>query len=264
MNNWLSFPLIIIVLVAIAAATGWFVNGFYDGNAETMSVKFRVYDLVLLTFVTPLSLITFLLARTGRVAPKMFLLGILIYLAFSYGVSVFNCYQNQLFLVYVAIFSLCSIASFLGFVDMTDGIQELSNLKLMKIAAVILLLIAVSGYRFWLTDAVIAIIKGGLSPSVVGMNLPVNAAQVLDIGFMLPLTIFGAIKLWHSQPLGLVISTATLVFFVLISISVIVMEIGLKLNGFEMDPGKLYGFGATIIMSSVITILIYRAIISMS
>jgi hypothetical protein len=260
MNNWLSFFPIIIILVLMAAAAGWFVKGFYSNNADYIAVKFRTYDLVLLTFITPLSVVMFFLARADQTWPKLFVLGILIYLAFSYGFNVFNCYQNQLFLVYVAIFSLCVFATIMGLVDMANTIKIISNLTLIKAISIVLLLIAVSGAQFWLMEAIIALVKKDVSPSIVGLNLPINAAQVLDIGFMLPLTIFGAIKLLQSQPIGMLISAMMLVFFVLISVSVIAMEIGLKLNGFEMEPGKLYGFGSVIVLSLVMTFLTYLSL----
>jgi len=264
MNKWLSFFPIIIILVLVAAAKGWFVGGFYSNNVDSIVVKFRTYDLVILSLITPLSVVMFFLARSNQTWSKIFVIGILIYLAFSYGFNVFTCYQNQLFLVYVAIFSLCVFATIMGLTDMASNIKELSGLNLKKTISIVLLLIAVSGYRFWLTDAIIALIKNDVSPSIVGLNLPVNAAQVLDIGFMLPLTIFGAIKLWQSRPIGMLISATMLVFFVLISVSVIAMEIGLKLNGFEMDSGKMYGFGTVMVLSLVITFFTYRSLAKLS
>ena len=264
MNKWLSFFPIIIVLVLVAAATGWFAENFYSNNVDSIAVKFRTYDLVLLSLITPLSVVMLILARSGQTWSKLFVIGILIYLAFSYGINVFNCYQNELFLVYIAIFSLCVFATIMGLTDMATSIKELSNLNLMKAISIMLLLIAVSGYRFWLTDAIIALINKDVSPSIVGLNLPVNAAQVLDIGFMLPLTIFGAIQLWRSRPIGMLISATMLVFFVLISVSVIAMEIGLKLNGFEVDSGKMYGFGTVMVLSLVMTFFTYRSLANLS
>lgn len=264
MNKWLSFFPIIIILVLVAATTGWFAEGLYSSNVDSITVKFRTYDLVLLSLITPLSVVMFFLARSDQIWSKIFMIGILIYLAFSYGINVFNCYQNELFLVYVAIFSLCVFATIMGLTDMATSIKELSNLNLMKAISIILLLIAVSGYRFWLTDAIIALINKDVSQSIAGLKLPVNAAQVLDIGFMLPLTIFGAIQLWRSRPIGMLISATMLVFFVLISVSVIAMEIGLKLNGFEVDSGKMYGFGTVMVLSLVMTFFTYRSLANLS
>ena len=72
-------------MVFVCAAIGWFVQDFYSvSNAALISVKFRVYDLVLMVLVTPLSIAMFILAVTGRVWAKIFVLGIVVYLAFSY------------------------------------------------------------------------------------------------------------------------------------------------------------------------------------
>jgi hypothetical protein len=263
-KNWISFFPIIIILVLIASATGWFVEDFYNNNSTVMAIKFRVYDLVLMTLIFPLSVIIFLLARSGRVWAKEFMLGILIYLAFSYGLIVFNCYQNQLFLIYIAIFSLCVFSTIIGFSDMAKSIKNPPKLKLIKILSIVLLFNAIAGYGFWLSDAIEALIKAEGSQTIAGTNLPVNAAQVLDIGFMLPLTIFGAIKLWKYQSDGITISAMMVVFFMLIGISVISMEIGLLINGLEIDFSKLYGFGTITVLSIIMTVFTYRVLPKMT
>lgn len=263
-KNWIYFFPIIIILVLFASAIGWFVEDFYNNNSSFIATKFRVYDLVLMTLVFPLSVVMFFIARTGRVWAKEFILGILIYLAFSYGVNVFNCYQNQLFIIYTAIFSLCVFSTIIGFSDIAKSIKKPSALKLIKVISIALLFNAISGYGFWLSDAIEALIKGEVSQTIAGMNLPANVAQVLDMGFMLPLTIVGAIKLWKYQSDGMVISAMMLVFFVLIGISVISMEFGLLINGLEMDPGKMYGFGIVTLLSFIMTVFTYRALQKMT
>jgi Na+/proline symporter len=241
-----------------------FVEDFYNNNSSLISIKFRVYDLVLLTLVLPLSVVMFFIARTGRVWAKEFVLGILIYLAFSYGLNVFNCYQNQLFIIYIAIFSLCVFSTIIGFSDIAKSIKKPSALKLLKVISIVLFFNAISGYGLWLSDAVEALIKGEVSQTIAGMNLPTNVAQVLDIGFMLPLAIVGAIKLWKYQSDGMVISAMMLVFFMLIGISVVSMEFGLMINGLEMDPSKVYGFGTVTLISTIMTVFIFRALLKMT
>ena len=69
----------------VAAATGWFAENFYSNNVDSIAVKFRTYGLVLLSLITPLSVVMFFLARSDKTWSKIFVIGILIYLAFSYG-----------------------------------------------------------------------------------------------------------------------------------------------------------------------------------
>lgn len=257
-QNWMSFYPIIIVLVIIASATGWFVDGFYDGNGALMAVKFRVYDLVLMTTMVPLGIVMFVLARTGRLWAKTFLLGTLIYLTFSYGINVFNCYQNQLFLIYIAILGLCLFSTIVGFIAIAERLENPPRIKLVKFISTVLLFNAVSGYGFWLSDAIGALIRGGGSMSIFGTDLPTNAAQVLDMGFMLPLTIVGAIKVWKYRSNGVLISAMMLVFFLLIGISVLSMEFGLLFSGFKLDSGKVYGFGVVTALSIIMAVFTYR------
>jgi hypothetical protein len=256
MASWLRLFPIILCLVFGAAATGWFVDGFYSNNEASIAVKFRTYDLVLMILVIPLGVVMYILAGAGRVAPKVLMPGVLICLAFSYGVNTFNCHQNQLFLVYIAIFSMSAVAGSIEIMVQAGYSQKPTNKIVLKGIAVVLLFIALSGYRILLSDAVTAIMEGDVSPETAGMNLPVSAPQVLDLAFTLPLTIFGAIRLWQLRPIGLAISAAMLVFYVLISASVATMEIALQRAGYATDPGKLYAFGTVFILSFVMTALV--------
>lgn len=262
-KNWIYFFPVIIILVLVASTIGWFVEGFYNDNSNLMAIKFQVYDLVLMTLIFPLSVVMFFFALKGRIWAKEFILGILIYLAFSYGLNAFNCYQNQLFLAYIAIFSLSVFSTIIGFLDMAEKIKKPSKSKLIKIISIALLINVVGGYQFWLEDAIQALISGEVSQTISGFNIPANAAQVLDIGFMLPLTLVGAILLWKYRSKGMVISAMMLVFFVLIGISVLSMEFGLLVNGFEMDYGKIYGFGFITVLSIIMTVLTYRILAKM-
>ncbi len=260
-KNWLTFFPVIITLVGIAAGAGFFIDGFYHKNASLMAAKFRIYDLVLMVLIIPLSIVMYVIASRGRTWAKVFVLGIIVYLAFSYGLNLFNCHQNQLFIVYIAIFSLSVFSIINGYSDITQNVVTLPKTKMMRIISGVLFYNGVSGYGFWISDAVNSLIEGGVSQTISGMNIPVNAAQVLDIGFMLPLAILGAVKLWKYHSDGLAICAVMLVFFMLIGTSVIVLDFGLAGSaGIEMDVSKMIGFGVTTFLSFVMSVFAYRTL----
>ena len=151
-------------------------------------------------------------------------------------------------------------STIIGFSDIAKSIKKPSKSKLIRIISIVLLFNAISGYQFWLSDAIEALFKGEVSQTIAGVGIFTNAAQILDIGIMLPLAFVGAIKLRRRRSDGLVISAMMLVFFMLIGISVMAMELGLLRNGFALDPGKTYGFGFVTALSLVMTVLTYRAL----
>jgi hypothetical protein len=126
-----------------------------------------------------------------------------------------------------------------------------------KIAAIVLLFSAISGFGYLLMDAIDA-----LSAESGEMELlHVNPPQVFDMAIVLPLTIYGAIRMLRSKKDGILISLATMIFFVFIGISVVSMEIGLSsTTGMEMDYGKVFSYSFISAINILITVLAYRTL----
>jgi len=165
---------------------------------------------------------------------------------------------NRLFLVYVAIISLCSFTIIQGVPEVISSRHELRQFPLQRLVCLSLYFIAFTGIGFWLSDVIPATIHGTVPASIKGFNLPVNAACVFDLAFMMPLMILGAMKLWKGQMIGLVISIILLSWLVLTSISVISMEIGLKLSGLDFDIGKMISIGFNGILSFAMICIVMK------
>jgi hypothetical protein len=124
-----------------------------------------------------------------------------------------------------------------------------------KIASVVLLFSAVSGFGYWLIDA-ISLLQ---SRSDEVIYLQAKAPQVFDMAIVLPFTIYGAIRLLKNKKDGLLISLIAMIFFIFIGPSVIIMEMGLTANtGIEMDYGKVYSYLFISLINIIITICTYR------
>ena len=260
-SSWQFIFPAIIVLVIIASASGLFVKELYTDNSVHMAVKFRSNDLAILTLIIPLSVVMLILAYTGRFWARVFMLGIIATLAFNFGITIFNSVQNRLFLLYLAVLGICAFYLVRGFPELIQRVETPRKSASLRVASVAVLVISVAGYYNWLSDAVAAFISGGPSPFVQGMNLPVNAAQALDMALMLPLAIYGGIKLWKYRAEGLIITAVVLVFFLLIGVSVVIMEIGLiRGAGVELDFSKIAGYSFVTLLSFIATLFIYGSL----
>ena len=257
-RNWISIFPVVLILVALVAAVGCFDEGLYQKDSTLMTIKSQMLDIVLLALIVPLGIVMCVLAHKGRLWAKMFVAGIFAYLAFTYGFYALSIYLNELFLVYVALFSLCTFASVMGFHDMSQQINSPPKAVWMKVIAAWLFLFVIGGYAAWLGEVIPAMIQGTIPESIQGTNLPVSVVHVLDMAFMLPLMMIGAIKLWKGQASGLAMSAMMLVFVLLTSISVICMELWLGQAGLEMDMGKLISFCIMAPISLVMTLITYR------
>lgn len=256
-HNFSLFP-IILMLTAVSAATGWLDNSLYAKEVLLMSVKSRANDIVLLFIITPIGFVLYYLVRKGDVWAKLLTLGILSYLLFFIGFNAFNLQFNRFFLLYLAIISLCSFTILQGVPEVLRSIHRLVKLPLKRLVCISLFFIAITGLGFWLSEVIPATINGSVPASINKLNLPVNAACVFDLAFMMPLMIIGAIKLWRGQVIGLVISVIMLSWLVLTSISVISMEFGLKLAGLDLDVGKMIGIGFNGLLSGVMLFLVMK------
>lgn len=151
------------------------------------------------------------------------------------GFNVFNLQFNRLFLLYILVISISSYVFITEFPEMLRVSGRLEKLPHRRFISSVVLLIAVSGLGFWLSEVLPALISGGVPLSIRETNLPVNAASVFDLAFTLPLMIIGAVKLWKKETAGLVISVIMLSWLVLTCISVVSMEVGLKYAGLDFD-----------------------------
>lgn len=249
--------ILIILLVLASAIAGWISDTLYINNAPDLIIKLRYYDLSLLIIVLPLSLIAFILSTLNNQPARLFTLGLTVYLIFTYCVTIFTCRQNNLFLIYIAILSLSAIYFYKGFIEINKTFLYWEDKKLSKFVSISLLFSAISGFGYWLIDAINSLTFS--TNDIIGFD--VKTPQVLDMAFVLPFTIYGAVKLWKNKVEGAIISSIMMIFFVFIGISVVIMEFALTAEtGIELDYGKVYSFSFISLLNIILTFLTYRKV----
>lgn len=253
-THWILFALIIL-LVVFSAIIGWVSETLYSNNTPDLAIKSTYYDLSILIIVLPVSLTALILSIFNNQRARLFTLGLTVYLIFSYGVTIFTCRQNNIFLIYIAILTISAFYFIKGFAEIYSTFSGTINKRISKFVSISLLFSAISGIWFWLFDAISAL-------SIHNNEMLVKAPQVLDMAFVLPFTIYGAIRLWRNKADGILISSIMMIFFVFIGISVIIMELGLSVKtGIEIDYGKVYSFSFISLLNIIITILTYRKLL---
>ena len=250
-THWILF-LPIILLVFLAAITGWMDETLYANNDPNLRIKLVYYDLSLLAIILPLSLIFFILSVQKNLRARLFTLGLTVYLLFSYVVTLFTCAQNNFFLVYISILTLSTSYLIKGLIEFHGILPDAIDKRTSRIVSIALLFSGISGAIFLLSNAITALV----TPSNETM---VNAPQVLDLAFILPITLYGGVRLWKNKKDGILISSIMMIFFVFIGISVVMMEIGLLVRaGIEIDEGKVYSFSFVSLLNMFTTAMMYR------
>ncbi len=258
--NWVFIFLPILILAAIASLISLLTSDFYIRDSAIIAVKSHYLDLINLSIVVPIGTFMFVLAIKKSYWAKLFILGIMAYLAFMFGFNALSLFFNELFLIYVALFSLNIFGIILGYGDVQQSGNYLENPIQIKISGVILMLFALTAYTAWLIEVITSTLNGSIPESISGMNLPVSVVHVFDMAFALPMIVIGAILLFRGKMSGLIISSIMAAFVFLICISVFGMELALQNQNMPIDEGKLYSFYVLTPLSMFPLITLFRTV----
>jgi hypothetical protein len=230
--NWLV-PLI-AVLALFAAGIGFFYpnegssfsfmtvrgesvqiwgQGWYRYDTPLGALSFKAADLITLFLAIPLLVFAFVLYRRGSVRGGLLLTGALAYFLYNYISQGFGAAYNNLFLVYVIIFS----ASLFGL------IVALASFDLQALRAHfserlprrgIGLFLIVSGIILSLIWLVLSII-----PALLQSKAPPEAyyyttfmTGIVDIGIVAPALLLAGVLIRHDVPMGYLLASTMLIF----------------------------------------------------
>lgn len=230
---FLSLPL--AVLIIIASWIGLFTENFYFKETPNWISQAIGQDAIDLFLVTPLLLITTLLAGKNE---KAFLLwgGVNLYLVYTFTIYCFDVRFNSLFLVYCFTLGL-SFYSFLYFLFClkTLHVNDTDKNNPVKIIAVYFLLISCLFYLLWLSEIIPAIIKHTNPEGLNDTGLPTNPVHVIDLAVILPGFFIVAIMLFRKNPRGLLLVPPVLLFFILMDITIGGLVVVMDLKGLETN-----------------------------
>jgi hypothetical protein len=259
-KNWVFIFLPILLLTVVSSLVSLITPDFYFRDSAIIAMKSYHLDMIHLGFVVPLGIIMFILALKEKYWAKLFILGIMADLAFMFGFNAFSVFFNELFLIYVVIFSLNVFGIILGYKDVQKTGNYSENKTKVRISASFLMLFAITAYAAWLIEVITSIMNGSVPESIAGMNLPSSVVHVFDMSFALPMIIIGAILLFKSKMSGLIISSIMATFTFFICISILWMELTLQYYGMHFDPGKLYSMYVLAPLSIYPLVTLHRAV----
>jgi hypothetical protein len=247
----LSLPL--AVLIIIASWIGLFTENFYFKETPDWISQATGQDAIDLFLVTPLLLITALLARKNG---KAFLLwgGVNLYLVYTFTIYCFDVHFNSLFIVYCLTLGL-SFYSVLYFIFCLKDLRVNNNNKnnAVKIISVYFLLLSCLFYLLWLSEIIPAIIKHTTPESLNSTGLATNPVHVIDLAVILPGIFIVAILLFRKNQLGLLLVPSVLLFFILMDITIggliVVMNVrGLQTNYVIMLVMAVLALASTLLL----------------
>lgn len=275
--KWLIPPIFILTLLAAlaglwpAAGSSYPVTtfrgeevminarGLYYWDTLSSAAQMQVNDLVTLVLGLPLLAVSFWMSLRGSLRGRLILAGTLGFILYTYISMCFGTHYNQLFLVYVTLFSLSLFAFILSLMsfDLPTLPGHFSeNLPRGWIAG---FLFAAAAF---LILAWLGRIAGTFAPGAVPAleNTTSMFIQALDLGLIAPACVLsGVLLLWRSA-WGYLLTAVGLAKFVTLGISVSLMGLNMARVGVP-DSAALVGiFGLLAITGVVMALILFRSI----
>jgi hypothetical protein len=246
---WLSISL--AVVSAVSTALTFFISGILTGPAVTNG-NARGTALVMLVLAVPSLLISMRMTVNGSSRAPLVWLGSIGYLLYNSFLLLFLTPFNSLFLLYVAMFSLClfSIAALLRVIDASALAARLPGLPVRGLAWYMWTIVFVN-VLVWLRGIVPAL-GADYPPSFMdGTGVATNPIYIQDLAFWLPMAALAAWWLWNRRPLGIVLVGAWLVYGLMESIGVAVDQ----WFGHHADPASSFATEAGMVLFAVLAVI---------
>ncbi len=218
---WMSGALALVT--AGAAAATFFVPGVLRGPA-VMNGSARGTALVVLLVAIPTLLLAMGSAAAGAIRALIVWMGAIAYIAYQAVLFIFATPFNQLFLLYLAMFTLSfwSVVSVFRQVDLESLRARFSRRLPVRGLATYALIIVVLNALAWLRNVVPGALSSTPPSWLDGTGLSTNPIYVQDLAFWLPLTAVAAVLLWRRQPWGYLVVGSILTYWVIEAVGVAV------------------------------------------
>lgn len=235
-------------------------QGLYEYDTVSMAAQQQGNDLVTLVVGLPLLGVSTWLAFRGSLRGRLLLTGTLGFFLYTYMSMAMLTSYNDLFLVYVALFSMSLYAFILSM--MSFRVKELpshfsSTLPRKWIAG---LLFFIGGFLSlaWL---------GRIVPPLLTNELPVLentttlVIQAMDLGLIVPLVILSAVLLLRRSPWGYLLASVALLKGVTLGLAVSSMTVNMATRGVGESLTIMVPFLLITVMSLVMAVLLLKNVV---
>ena len=265
---WLSALIAVLALIAAGVGLFWrdggspftFTNlhgqtvqmygqGVYRYDSRLVGTGYRVQDAVTLLLGTPLLVFALLRYRRGSLKGGLLLAGMLTYFLYNYASMALGAAYNNLFLIYVALFSasLFGLVLALAAFDLQALPRHFSNRMPWRGITIFLIVTGEVLFAVWLFMSILPALIQGQAPPDLGSYTTV-ITWAMDLGVVGPALIVVGVLLRRRAPVGYLLTATLLVFSTVLGISLAAMGIAQFLAG-------LFGIGQFIGMVVSFTIL---------
>ncbi len=224
---------LIAVLAIVAAGSGLFWDGLYKNDTKSGAAQETGNDLVTLVLCVPLLAVSAYFSAKGSLRGRLIWTGMVFYFLYTYAMMAFMTAYNQLFLAYVAIYSL-SLYAF-GASLLTLDINTVKGCLAgapVKAAAVFMFLVSATLTAMWL-GTIIPPLMSGQVPALLETYTTL-VIQAMDLGILVPLGIITGTLLLKRNAWGYALASVVFIKGATYGTAVLSMALFQALNGIEI------------------------------
>jgi hypothetical protein len=229
-------------------------QGLYRFDTSLIAVGYRAIDAVILVLCIPVLVVSILLYRRGSLRGGLVLAGALAFFLYNYGSMAIGAAYNNLFLIYLAIFSasLFALVLALASFDLPSLPSHFTERLPRRGISIFLIVSGIILALIWLLLSILPALLQGKAPAEVSYYTTFITGA-LDIAIIAPALILTGVLLVRRAPLGYLLSSTMLAFTALLGISLLVAGIAQMLAG-VMGIGQFIGFSVPFAILTLIDI----------
>jgi len=245
----LSIPLALLVI--FSSLVGLLVPDMYSKETQNWIIQSTGQDAIDLILITPVLLITSILAFRKSKAGFLLWGGTVFYLIYTFVIYCFSLHFNNLFVVYCITLGL-SFYSFIYFLylNLTEPIDAWFNDRIpRKTTGVYFIIIAFLFYFIWLSSIIPAQLASDIPKELADTGLYTNPVHVLDLSVLLPGSFLIGLFLLKKKNMGYPFAIVMLVFFILMDITIGTLVFLMNRKGLDSDLNLLIIFSVLTLFS---------------
>ncbi|HEY0493626.1 MAG TPA: hypothetical protein VGD57_09175 [Candidatus Dormibacteraeota bacterium] len=217
-------------------------GGLYGHDSVSGAAQAIGQDFVTLLVAVPLLLLATWMASRGSIRGQLMRAGGLAYFAYTYILLAFGATYNELFLIYVALFSASAFGFVLSVVSLDAGRLKDHFSRRFGRRPVGWALIGFGALLtlMWLGRILPALFSGTPPPGL--GNYSTLFVQAGDLGIVIPTTILAGTLLVREQTFGYILAPVMLVMASAFGLALVAMSASMALAGVEIPQVELAFF----------------------
>ena len=250
----------IAILAGIATLSGLFWKGLYKHDTISMTGQAMGQDLITLIIGIPVLFGALYLIQKNSLRGNLIWMGTIFYFLYTYASMSFLASYNQLFLVYVALFSLSLYTFVYGLLslDVKTIKESISPGKTSKIAGAFMIFSGAMLALMWVKMIIDSLLTG-IAPAALE-SYTTLVIQALDIGVVFPATLIAGILIIKGKEWGYALVSILLIKASLMGTAILSMIFFMAQKGVSPAIGQVVFFAIITVAGILISIAFYSRI----